>query len=363
MLGSLDRLMNVDPGFSPDGVMTARFLPSDSRYRQAGFRRLVIDEILARVRALPGVESAGAIHFLPVVETGPSVRVVPDSSRPTDVYPAAYRVVTPGYFETMRIPLRRGRLIAATDDGAAAPAAVINERMAAVLWPGQEAVGQRLYRTNGASWEIVGVVGDVRQHALALPPSPELYLPMAQSEWANAMTIVARSRHDDPSLAGQIANAIHDVNPGLPVTRVASMMTLLGESVHEHRFYTLLFTVFGALAPGLGAVGVYGVSACLAERRRREIGIRLALGATRCQVVRREMWRSGVAVLAGLSCGALGAIAVVDALRGMLFNIAPAEPGVLLGAVTVLGGIAWLAMMLPIRMASRVDPLTVMRDS
>jgi hypothetical protein len=271
-------------------------------------------------------------------------------------------VVTPGYFETMRIPLRRGRLLASSDDGAAAPTAVINERMAAAFWPGQEAVGQRLSRTNGASWEIVGVVGDVRQHALALPPSPELYLPMAQSEWANAMTIVARSRRDDPSLGGQIANAIHDVDPALPVTRVASMTTLLGESVHEHRFYSLLFAAFGALALGLGAVGVYGVAAYLAGRRRREIGIRLALGATRGQVMRREMWRSGGAVLAGLGCGVLGAIGVGGALRGLLFDIAPAAPEVLLAAVTMLGTIAGVAMALPIRRASRIDPLTVIND-
>lgn len=362
LVRSFDRLVGVDPGFTPEGVATARFSPSAPKYGDVALRRSTISDVLSRVRRLPGVESAGAIHFLPVAEGGPSIRVVPDQSRPDEVRPTSYRVVTPGYFETMQIPLRRGRYLTDADDSSMGPVAVVNERLAAMFWPGADPIGRRIYRTNGTYWEVAGVVGDVRQQALGLAPVPELYLPMAQSVWANAMTIVARTREAPAVLGRQVEQTIHEVDAGVPVTRVAPMTDLMGSSVDGPRFYSRLFSIFGFLALGLGAVGVYGVAAYLVGRRRREIGIRLALGATRGQIMSRELGRGGIAVLAGLTTGAATAVAAAHVLREMLFDIAPLDPVALPAAIGLLAVVAFVAVFVPVRRATGINPLSVLRN-
>ncbi|MEZ5319271.1 MAG: ADOP family duplicated permease [Vicinamibacterales bacterium] len=359
---SFDQLVRVDPGFVADGVVTARLAPSDPKYASVELRRALVDDVLDRVSRLPGVESAGAIHFLPIADGGPAVRVVPDPAKPDEAHGASYRVVTPGYFETMRIPLRRGRALSETDDPSGTPVILVNERMAATFWPGADPIGRRLYRTNGTYWTIVGVVGDVRQGALGLPADPEMYLPLAQSAWASAMSIVARASGTATGIGTRIEDVVHDLDPGIPVMRVAAMTDLVGRSVDEPRVVSTVFALFGVLAAGLGAIGVYGVAAHQVGRRRREIGIRLALGATRARVLGGEIRRGGVAVAVGLAAGAAGSWAFAGALGGMLYEVAPRDTRVLAITVALLGAIALAAIVVPARRASGVDPVSVIRE-
>lgn len=362
LIASVSRLTNVDPGFESEGVVTARVAPSDARYRDAGVRRDTYARILARLEQEPGVEQTGAIHFLPIADGGPSIRylMAPDG---TEMQTGAYRVVTPGYFETMRIRLTSGRVFSGQDVTGAAGVGIVNEQLAADLWPGERAVGQRLYRTNGREFfEVIGVVVNVRQQGLSQPPAPEIYLPLAQTEWASAMTIVARVSGNTGRLLPRLDAIVRDVDAGLAVTRLDTMDALIAGSIRAPRFYSTVFSSFGVLALLLGGVGVYGVSAFLSGRRRREIGIRIALGASRASILRLECRRGGLAAAAGLAAGLAGAIGTGRLLTGLLYEISPAEPMALIGATVVLAVVALAGVYLPAHSAASVDPMVAVRE-
>ncbi|MDX1396434.1 MAG: ABC transporter permease [Gemmatimonadota bacterium] len=362
LIKSLSHLMTIDPGFSPGGVMTARVAPSAEEYADTELRRALFGRVLDEVRALPGVEAAGAIHFLPIADGGPGLNFLVDPADPESRASTGYRVVTPEYFDAMRIEIVEGRDVSGTDGPASSPVGLVNRALATRLWPGESAVGRRLYRTSGDEWfTVVGVTADVRQGALGVAPEPEAYVPLAQTGWASAMTIVLRASELAPELARSVERIIWSVDPDVPITRTASMEELVRASIASPRFYGLLFTLFAGIALVLGAIGVYGVVSFGVRQRTDEIGIRMALGATGSRILRREMASAARLSSAGVVLGLVGAALASRALGSLLFDVSPLDPLVFGAAAAVLVGVALAAAWLPAVRASRVDPLTTIR--
>ena len=273
-----------------------------------------------------------------------------------------YRVITPGYLEAMNIPVLRGRAINDGDRTGSELVGLINATLAQRLWPNGDALGMNLYRTSGAKFfTVVGVVGDVRQSAVGLPPQPEIYLPLSQSGWASAMTIVARTEREVPGMSAQLREIVRSVDPNLPITRIAAMEAIVSQSLATPRFYGVLFSVFAILALVLGGIGVYGLISFAVSNRTDEIGIRLALGATRGNIMRQEIRTGLMMSTTGIGIGLLAAFGASRLLSSLLFEVAPFDLGVLAGTTGVLVAIALLGVVIPARRASRVDPLVAMR--
>ncbi|MEE9577903.1 MAG: ABC transporter permease [Gemmatimonadota bacterium] len=362
LLRSFAHLTDVETGFSARNVMTVRVAPSDARYADTELRRAFYERALAGVRSIAGVDAAGAIHFLPVADGGPSVYFLSDPTDPESHQLTGYRVVTPDYLETMQIPLLEGRSLVDTDVAGAPLVGLVNRTLAERLWPDRDPVGQRLYRTSGQEWfTVVGVTGDVRQSALGLPPNAEAYLPMAQSQWASAMTIVLRSASGGPRLAQQVEDVIWSVDPDVPITRTAPLEELMSASIAGPRFYSVLFSLFALLALLLGVIGIYGVMSYIVRQRTDEIGIRLALGATGRRILLGEILRASRVSAVGILVGLAGAIASSRVLTSLLYEVSPFDPAVFLTAAAVLGIVAVGAAFIPARRAAGVDPVVSIR--
>ncbi|MCG8469975.1 MAG: ABC transporter permease [Gemmatimonadetes bacterium] len=362
LLKSFVRLTDVDAGFSPRDVVTARIAPSDLRYADAELRRALVRDVLDRVRALPRVEAAGAIHFLPIADGGPGINFTTNPADPENRQSTGYRVVTPGYFDAMGIPLLAGRPLRDTDHQGAELVGLVNRALAERLWPDEDPVGKRLYRTSGQAWfTVVGVMGDVRQSAVGLPPSPEAYLPLAQSEWASAMTVVVRSPEPAVDMGRAVEDIIWSVDPQIPITRSAAMDDLVHASIASPRFYGFLFSAFAVVALVLGAIGVYGVLAFVVRQRVDEIGVRIALGATRRRIVSRELARAGRLVALGLGIGLAATLLASRTLSSLLYEVSALDPIVFAGAGGVLAVVALVSALAPARRAAGVDPLVSIR--
>ena len=273
--------------------------------------------------------------------------------------------VSPGYFETMRIPLRRGRLLEERDRGGAPLAAVISESMARRRLPGLDPIGQRfrIGAPDGPLYTVVGVVGDVKQVTLALTESEAVYT--TQSQWGapdNAMSLVIRTRDDPVALAPAIRQAIWSVDKDQPIVRTATMDDLVAASAAERRFALIVFEAFALAALALAAAGIYGVLAGSVAERTREIGVRSALGASRGMIVGLVV-RQGLTLTAcGVLIGLMGAAAASQVLVAMLFSVSPLDPATYLGVIALLGTVALLACSVPAWRAARVDPATTLRS-
>ena len=362
LVKSFARLTDVDAGFSVENVMTIRVAPSEQKFRDTEVRRVLYAQILERLRGTPGVQAAGAIHFLPIGDGGPGINYLMDPADRQTRQSTGYRVITPGYLEAMNIPVLRGRAINDGDRTGSELVGLINATLAQRLWPDDDALGKSLYRTSGRKFfTVVGVVGDVRQSAVGLPPQPEIYLPLSQSGWASAMTIVARTEREVPAMAAQLRGIVRSVDPNLPITRVAAMDAIVSQSLASPRFYGVLFSVFAILALVLGGIGVYGLISFAVSNRTDEIGIRLALGATRGGIMRHEI-RTGFTMTGlGIGIGLLAAFGASRLLSSLLFEVAPFDLPVLAGTTGVLVVIALLGVLIPAQRASRVDPLVAIR--
>jgi len=262
----------------------------------------------------------------------------------------------------MGIPLVEGRELTDADREESLPVGVVNRSFARAIFPGGSAVGKevRLFRPDGQAFEIVGVVGDIRQHGLALEPRPEMYRPLDQ--WSLGRNeIVLRASVDPASLSPAVRRAVAAVDPHLPIVRLSPLSAIVAGSLATARFVTLLLGAFAALALVLAAVGVYGVASSIASSRRREIGIRMALGSTSSSVLRRTLLSGMVPVLPGVLAGLVGARAVSKILISVVPDLRPSSPAVLFLSASFLSGVALLACYLPARKSSRVDPMAVLR--
>jgi putative ABC transport system permease protein len=321
--------------------------------------------LLERARAVPGVEAAALVGQIPLGGNGDSWGFHIEgriSANPSEDPSAERYSVTADYFRVMGIPLKRGRLITDEDRTGSVPVIVVSESTANALWPGQDPIGRRV-RIGGATsgdWRtIVGVAGNVRHAGLAAEPGLQMYLPQAQVT-DGFLVLVARAA-DPQSLAAPLRRVVRELDPSVPIFDVATMEELVERAAAEPRFVMRLLSGFAALALVLAAIGLYGVVAYAVAERRREIGIRIALGATP-KDVRRLVLRTGAATVAlGLFTGAAASLLLLRLLRSMLFGVGANDPATLIGAGALLAAVALAAHWGPVRQALRVDPMASLR--
>jgi predicted permease len=367
LLRSFAQVLKVDPGFRPDGVLTLRVALPDAIYSKPEQVRGFYNELLERVQRMPGVQSAGAVSALPLTGMGGSgtTTIDTESVPMEDTTPEAdQRVVTPDYFKAMGISLLRGRFFAASDSDEAPPVTIIDESLAQTFWPNQDPVGKRLHlggRQSKDPWTtVVGVVRHVRNRSLEARSRVEVYWPENQMPYT-AMSLAVLTSGNPMNLAPTIEREVSDLDPDLPVYRVRSMAQVMGESLERRRLALILLAVFAVLALLLAGVGIYGVTSYGVARRQMEIGLRMALGADRGQVM-RMMIRHGMGTIAiGLALGLTLALFLTRLMSGLLFAVKASDPLALGGAALLLAIAAFFAILIPARRATKVDPMIALR--
>jgi len=369
MLRSLARLFAVDPGFDSSHVLAMQVQESGHRFDDDAARSRFFTQALEAVRHVPGVSAAAFTSQLPLSGDFESFGVQFQSD-PNDNSEAGLRyAVSPGYFEAMRIPLRRGRLLDEHDVQGAPQAVLLSESFAKRKFPGQDPLGQRVRvgpdigRADRPWGTIVGVVGDVKQASLALNQSDAFYTSTSQWSWVDReQSLVVRARTGDvATLAPSIKNAVWSVDREQPIVRVATMDSLLATSEAERRFVLILFEAFGVVALVLAATGIYGVLSGSVTERMREIGVRVAVGATRGDILTLII-RQGMALTAlGIVIGLLGAVMASHALISLLFGISRLDPATYFAVIALLAGVSVVACGVPAWRAAHVDPVSTLR--
>jgi len=367
LLRSLNRLFAVAPGFDASHLLTMQVQTYGRRFDDNATCNRFFAQSLDAVRNVPGVSAAAFTSQLPLSGDADVYGVQFESEKDKGKEAAFRYGVAPGYFETMGIPLRRGRLFNAQDTtGVSVRPVVINESLAKRKYPGKDAVGRRI-RFGGLPdrpWDvIVGVVGDVKQSSLAVSQSDAVYVTTAQWLWADGTQwLVVRTRGDAAALAPAIRQAIWSVDKDQPVVRVATMEGLLAASAAERRFALIMFQGFAFAALLLAAAGIYGVLSGGVAERTRELGVRLALGASResiiSLIIRQGMTFAGI----GIAIGLAGAVVASQAIAAMLFGVSRFDPITYLSVIVLLAVVSVMACGVPARRASRIDPMSALRQ-
>ena len=368
MLKSVARLVSVDPGFNSERVLTAQFSLIGEAYREDPAVYGFIERVVTQVRALPGVEAAAAAGQVPMGGNGDRYGFHIEGMQPANPAeapsPERYSV-TPDYFRVMQIPLLRGRLFTEADTTTAAPVIVISDTAARTLFRGHDPIGRRVRvgGPTGTPWRtIVGVVGDVRHTDLAENVWPQMYLPQSQMTDSFLVLAIRTSTSDPASLASSVRSILKEADPTVPLYDVATMDDLLKKSVARRRFVMLLLVGFAALSLLLAGVGLYGVISYTVAQRTREVGLRIALGAGRGDILRLVLGSGAITVIAGVAAGLGASLLVMRFIQGQLFEVEPLDPAAIGGAVMILGLVATAAHLLPVRRALRVDPTTALRQ-
>ena len=368
LLNSLQRLFAIDPGFDTAHLLTMQVQTSGPRF-DADTTHRFFTQALEAVRQVPGVTAAAFTSQLPLsgeLDDGYGVHFESSPTGNPEADNGAFRyAVSPGYFETMALPLRRGRPLNAHDLADTPPAVLISESLAKSKFPGEDPIGQRLrIGPNDGPWfTIVGVVGNVKQTSLTVSQSDAVYI--TNEQWRlfpdKALWLAVRARGDATALAPVIRNAIWSVDKDQPIVRVAMMDDLLAKSAAERRFALILFETFGLAALVLAAIGIYGVLSGSVTERTREIGVRLALGAQRRDVLGMILRHGLKLTLSGVGIGLLAALAVTRLLNTLLYGVSATDPLIFGGVAVLLIVVALFACYLPARRATKVDPLVALR--
>jgi putative ABC transport system permease protein len=367
LLRSLSRLFAIDPGFEAAHVLTMQVQESGHRFDDDGARAQFFKNALEAVSHIPGVEAAAFTSQLPLsgdYETfGVQFQVDPNSSEAGLRY-----AVSPGYFAAMHIPLRRGRLLDERDVAGGPTAVLLSESFAKRKFPDRDPLGQQVRvgpdigRADRPWGTVVGVVGDVKQASLALSESDAFYTSTSQWTWVDrAQSLVVRTSGDAAGLTASVKNAVWSVDRDQPIVRIATMDSLLAASEAERRFVLILFEAFGLVALVLAATGIYAVLSGSVTERMREIGVRVAVGASRGDIVGLVI-RQGVQLTAlGVVIGLAGAMAASQGLITLLFGVSRLDPVTYLGVIALLAGVAVIACALPAWRAAQVDPAITLR--
>jgi len=366
LASSFARLMSVDDGMDARGAVAMPIDLPSSRYlddRVAIFYR----DLLAQVRTLPGVTEAGATSTDPFRQFGFANNVTPEDrahlAPASGLLQAGWRSVTPGFLEALRIPVIAGRTFGVEDRAEGERVVLISQSLADRLWPGQPAVGKRIYwgGTTGRTRTVVGIVGDIRDTQLESEPSPMLYVPHSQVGLP-AMTVIARTSLEGSSIASALRDVVRQLDPGLPPPDVHAVAASRADSAGGPRFNLWIVAAFATLALILAVTGVYGSLAFTVAERRREIAVRLALGATSSRIVWLVLGTGIGFAAVGIAVGLATALVATKALASLLYGVAPRDPASFAAAAALLLFTAAAACYLPARRAARVDPAMILRD-
>ena len=377
LLASFQRLLAVSPGFEPSHVLTGRVGLAGPRYPNGAARRSYVERALARVRALPGIEAAGVTSYLPFSMDSSSSVIIPEGYAPKpgeSVVSPNQLYVSPGYLETLKVPLEKGRFFTESDTAEAPRVVIIDSKLAARFWPNQDPVGRRMYlpdkpediQSPGASvtWlHVVGVVGTVKLKGLEEGENTRAgayYQVYAQAPFRNDVAWAIRTGSDLASTRASVQRALAEVDPEIPLTDVFEMSSRIERSLNPRRAPMLLSLGFGAVALLLAAIGMYGVLAYHVGQRTREIGIRMALGSDARAILRLILSEAAVLVVLGLAAGLGGAIALRGAIAAQLYGVGALDSGVMLAAVAILALTSLLACLAPARRAVHVNPLVAL---
>ncbi|HMF10052.1 MAG TPA: ABC transporter permease, partial [Thermoanaerobaculia bacterium] len=367
LIRSFEKLHAVGPGFEPRGMLKFEIDLPETRYPNADARRVFWSRLLDGLSATPGVASAGAVFQLPLNGGGFSSSFTVDGHpvRPEDEPSAQLRIASRDYFRTMRIPLLQGRLFEASDVFGSPPVVLATASAVRKHWPAGNAIGQVVHfgASPGAgrlAGRIVGIVGDVRDAALAREPVPEFYVAMEQAP-VDSAAVVLRAAGPLAPIGAAVGEQMRRIDPEIPVAALAPVETLIDRAVAQPRFYALLVFSFGALALLLAAIGVYGVIAYGVALRRRELAVRIALGAERSEIRRLVAFQASRLTVLGVAFGLVGAFALTRLLRQLLFGVGAADPVSFGAAAAVLIFVGLAAGVIPAHRASRVDPAQALR--
>jgi putative ABC transport system permease protein len=369
LVDSLVRLRGVDPGFRSDHLLTASIAVPYPKYADAARRQRFYSDMLSHVRALPGVERAGLTSDLPYRSRANYMSLtVEHQPAPGGLgQDALFRLVSADYLQTMGAKLRAGRFLTDADDADAMPAVVVNDALAQQYWPGQSALGRRIDTGTGdgaALWmTVVGVVEDVKERGLDYGPKPAVYVPFTQTTIAffQPSEIAVRTRVPPLELAYALQRAVWSVDPQQPVSMIRTMDDIVDEELENRQQMSWLLGAFAALALVLAIMGIYGVLSYLVAENRREIGLRIAIGATSGAVIRAILARSAALTAAGLAVGLAGAAATTRWLGSLLYGVSPVDPVVLASVSILLAAVSLLASFLPARRAAAIDPMVALR--
>ncbi|MGA8528977.1 MAG: FtsX-like permease family protein, partial [Acidobacteriaceae bacterium] len=373
LLRTFYTMLHTQAGFDATHVVTFELpLPASAQYADTNRMAQIYGEVLQRLQAIPGVQAAGFASVVPMGgETDSTIIRIPGRSttNPKDAPGANYQFVSPGFFQAIGTPLEEGRDIAASDTLASRPVTVINRTMAEKYWPGQDPVGKQVgvglvripLRT------IVGVVADTKQTSLREPPAPQMVVPYTQNEiktWPSMQTMqyALRLHGSAAGLAAAVRQAVDGVDPQLPVSGLTELQTLVDASMSADRFALLLLSAFGLLALVLASVGMYGVISYTVLQRTAEIGVRMALGAGRGQILSMVLRQGGTLALTGIAIGLAGAWMTTRLMAGFLYGVRAGDPATLGAVAVLLLGVALAACWLPARRATRVDPMMALRS-
>jgi predicted permease len=368
LIRSFARVTSASPGFDPKNVIEAEVSLPQFEYSTPKQWTAFSNELLPRLHAQPGLRDSALAAPLPMDRQGEArleFTILGNPPLPPGKSNAAdFATVSPGYFHVMRIPLMRGRFFSKQDSPSNPAVAIISETLAQRYFPNENPIGRQmrfgLLPNTDVPREIVGIVGDLRDVALNRKPGPMMYVPFAQAPlWGGE--VVVRSSLSASSVADGIRDAVHSIDKSLPVTDVESFPDVLGASVAQERFRTLLMTAFSAVALLLAAVGIFGVLSYSTSQRTREIGIRMALGAQRGEVLRMVVRQGLRLTLIGVAAGIAAALGLTPYLRSLLYGVKPADPLTFVAVSLILIAVALLACYLPARRAAKVDPIVALR--
>ena len=380
MIRTFAALQAVDAGFNPHNVISMVVSVAGSREADPGRRAIFYPQLLERVRSLPGIQAAGGINHLPLAgdEWGWSFVIEGrPKPRPGESPRVVYRIVTPGYFEAMRLPLIRGRDITDADTATAPGVVIINERAAKEYWPGEDPIGKRVTFDDdpkNPTWvTVIGIAKNAKQDSWAAEPGPEAYLAAFQNrdfmgdsgaqaaDHETYITLVARTTGDPAPLASAMKEAAWSFDRNLAISQVVTMDGVVAEATAQPRFEMLLLTIFAGVALVLASVGIYGVISYAASRRTHEIGVRMSLGATPSQVLLLVVQQGMRMALAGSLLGIAGALVLARLMTKLLYGVHPADPITFASVAIGLAIVAIVACYLPARRAMRVNPVAALR--
>jgi putative ABC transport system permease protein len=366
MTASLVKLNQERPGFNPERLLTLVVAPPENRYRGRQ-KQEFFDRLIVEIARIPEVQSVAATSTLPMSPETPDYDMpytmegrppVPVGSEPQ----ADFRIVSPGYFRTMGIPVLEGREFEERDREGRPLVMIINDVMARQVFPNESAIGKRIRMYDGRTWEVAGVVGGVKHHGLGAELRPEFYVPFLQLNHFDNLTVVLRTVNDPIRIVNAVKSAVYGLDPNQPVTLVRGMEEILNRSIAQPRFRTYLVGGFSVLGALLAVLGIYGLMSYFVNRRIQEIGLRIALGARHGDVVRIVILRGMLPTVAGIGLGVALSLALARFLSGLLYGISSQDPLTFVSIPILFVLVAALACYLPAQRAARIEPVVALRQ-